>query len=65
MAGQLEQSQDSDDAEELENIRIFYVRDVLLEKEIRIEADGSDVINHIHGGLQKITFVGTRHEPEN
>ena len=64
MAGQLEQSQDSDDAEELENIRIFYVRDVLLEKEIRIEADGSDVINHIHWRLQEITLIRTGEKPE-
>ena len=64
MSGQLEQSQDSDDAEELENIRIFYVRDVLLEKEIRIEADGSDVINHIHWRLQEITLIRTGEKPE-
>ena len=48
MTGQLEQSQNSDDAEKLENIRILDVGDVLLEKEIRIETDGGDVINHIH-----------------
>ena len=48
MSGQLEQSQDSNDAEELEDVGILDVRDVLLEKEIRIEADGSDIINHIH-----------------
>ena len=64
MAGQLEQSQDSDDAEELENIRIFDVRYVLLEKEIRIEADGSDVINHIHWRLQEITLIRTGEEPD-
>ena len=64
MAGQLEQSQDSDDAEELENIRIFDVRYVLLEKEIRIEADGSDVINHIHWRLQEITLIRTGEKPE-
>ena len=48
MTGQLEQSQNSDDAEKLENIRILDVRDVLLQKEIRVETDGGDVINHIH-----------------
>ena len=64
MAGQLEQSQDSDDAEELEDVGILDVRDVLLEKEIRIEADGSDVINHIHWRLQEITLIRTREKPE-
>ena len=48
MTGQLEQSENPDDAEKLENVRILDVRDVLLEKEIRIETDGGDVINHIH-----------------
>ena len=48
MTGQLEESQNSDDAEKLEHVRILDVGDVLLEKEIRIETDGGDVINHIH-----------------
>ena len=48
MTGQLEESQNSDDAEELKHIRILDVRDILLEKEVRIETDGGDVINHIH-----------------
>ena len=38
--------------------------DVLLEKEIRIETDGGDVINHIHWRLQEITLIRTREKPE-
>ena len=64
MSGQLEQSQDSDDAEELEDVGILDVRDVLLEKEVRIEADGSDIINHIHWRLQEITLIRTGEKPE-
>ena len=64
MAGQLEQSQDSDDAEEFEDVGILDVRDVLLEKEVRIEADGSDIINHIHWRLQEITLIRTGEKPE-
>ena len=48
VTGQLEQSQNSDDAEKLENIRILDVRDILLQKKIRIETDCRDVINNIH-----------------
>ena len=48
MASQFEQSQYSDDAEELENICIFYVRNVLLQEEVRVETDCCNVINHIH-----------------
>ena len=48
MTSQFEQSQDSDDAEELENIRVLYMRDILLEEQIRVEADGGHIINHVH-----------------
>ena len=48
MTGQLEQSEDSDDAEELEDVSVLDVRDVLLEKEIRVEADSGDIINYVH-----------------
>ena len=58
MPGQLEQSQYSDDAEKLEYVRVLDVRDILLEEEVSVEADGGDVVNNVHGGLQKMVFVG-------
>ena len=64
MSGQLEKPQYSNDAEELENIRVFDVRHVLLEEQVDVETDGCHIINHIHRGFQKMTFVWTRHEPE-
>ena len=58
MSGQLEQSQYSDDAEELEYVRVLDVRDVLLEEQVGVEADGGDVVDHVHGGLEEMVFVG-------
>ena len=48
MSGQLEKPQYSNDAEELENIRVFDVRHVLLEEQVDVETDGRHIINHIH-----------------
>ena len=58
MSGQLEQSQYSNDAEELEDVRVLDVRHVLLEEEVGVEADGGDVVDHVHGGLEEMVFVG-------
>ena len=58
MSGQLEQSQYSNDAEELEYVRVLDVRHVLLEEEVGVEADGGDVVDHVHGGLEEMVFVG-------
>ena len=64
MSGQLEQSQYSYDAEELENICILDVGHILLEEEVGVEADGGDVVDHVHRGLQKMTFVWAGHKPK-
>ena len=48
VAGELEQPEDPDDGEELEDIGVLDVGDVLLEEEVGVEADGGDVVNHIH-----------------
>ena len=58
MSGQLEQSQYSYDTEELENICILDVGHILLEEEVGVEADGGDVVDHVHGGLEEMVFVG-------
>ena len=63
MAGELEEPEDPDDREELEDVCIFYVGHMLLEEEVGVEADGGDVVDHVHRGLQEVTFVGTRNEP--
>ena len=65
VARQLEQPEDPDDGEELEDVSVLDVGDVLLEEEVRVEADGGDVVNHIHRRLEKVTLVGARYEPEN
>ena len=59
MACQLEQPEDPDDREELEDVGVLDVGDVLLEEEVCVEADGGDVVNHIHRGLQKVALIGT------
>ena len=59
MACQLEQPQDPDDGEELEDVGVLDVGHVLLQKEVGVEADGGDVVNHVHRRLQKVTLVGT------
>ena len=64
MSGQLEQSQYSNDAEELEDVRVLDVRHVLLQEEVGVEADGGDVVDHVHRGLQKMTFVWAGHKPK-
>ena len=63
MSGQLEQSQYSNDAEELEDVRVLDVRHVLLQEEVGVEADGGHVVDHVHRGLQKVTLVRTGDEP--
>ena len=65
MACQLEQPEDPDDGEELEDVGVLDVGDVLLEEEVGVEADGGDVVDHIHRRLQKVALVGTRDKPEN
>ena len=37
---------------------------ILLEEEVGVEADGGDVVDHVHRGLQKMTFVWAGHEPK-
>ena len=59
VACQLEQPEDPDDGEELKDVSVLDVGDVLLEEEVRVEADGGDVVNHIHRRLEKVTLVGT------
>ena len=59
VACQLEQPEDPDDGEELEDVGVLDVGDVLLEEEVGVEADGGDVVNHIHRGLEKVALVGT------
>ena len=63
VACQLEQPEDPDDGEELEDVGVLDVGHVLLEEEVRVEADGGDVVNHVHRRLQKVALVGTRDEP--
>ena len=64
MAGELEQPEDPDDREELEDVGVLDVRHVLLEEEVGVEADGGDIVNHVHRGLEEITFVGAGNESE-
>ena len=64
MASELEKSKYSDDAEKLKHISILDVRNVLLEEEVSVEADGGDIVNNIHGRLEEITFVGAGNESE-
>ena len=59
MTCQLEQPEDPDDGEELEDVGILDMGDVLLEEEVGVEADGGDVVNHVHRRLQKVALVGT------
>ena len=40
------------------------MRDMLLEEEVGVEADGGDIVNHIDWGLEEITFVGAGNESE-
>ena len=63
MAGELEQPEDPDDREELEDVGVLDVRDMLLEEEVGVEADGGHVVDHVHRGLQKVTLVRTGNEP--
>ena len=60
---QLEQPEDPDDGEELEDVGVLDMGDVLLEEEVGVEADGGDVVNHVHRRLQKVALVGTWDEP--
>ena len=59
MACQLEQPEDPDDGEELEDVGVLDVGDVLLEEEVGVEADGGDVVDHIHRRLEKVALIGT------
>ena len=63
MSRQLEQSQNANDAEELEDVRVLDVGDEMLEDKVGVEADGGHKVNNIDGRLEKITFVGTTKKP--
>ena len=62
MAGELEQPEDPDDAEELENVRVLDVGDEMLEDEVRVETDGGHKVYDIHRGIEKITSIGAAQE---
>ena len=47
MSRQLEQSQNPNDAEELEDVRVLDVGDEVLEDEVGVEADGGHEVNNI------------------
>ena len=51
VSGQLEESQDPDDAEELEDIRVLDVGDEVVEDEVGVKADGGHKVNNIDGRL--------------
>ena len=48
VASEFEKSENSDDAEELEDISILDVRHVVLEKKVCIETNSGDIVNNIH-----------------
>ena len=64
MASEFEQTEDSDDAEELEYVCILNVRDMLLEEKVGVETDGCNIVNHVDRRLEEIAFVGTGNESE-
>lgn len=62
MSRQFEQSHDSDDREELQDISVLEVCRELLEGQVNVEAKCGDVVDDIDRRFDKFTFVGTGDE---
>mgnify|MGYP001172503836 CR=1 FL=1 len=64
VAGQLEQPQYPDDAEELEDVGILDVGHQLLQDQVGVEAQRRHVVDHIDRGFEEIPLVRTGYEPK-
>jgi len=57
MSCELEQSHDTDDREELQDIGILQVGSKLLENEVDVEGQRGNVVDDIYGGFDKLTLA--------
>ena len=65
MAGQLEQSEDANDGEKLQDIRILQVGCLVSQQQVNVETQCCDEVNDVNGALNKLQYVGTGTEPRN
>lgn len=64
MAGQFEQPQDADYGEELEDVRLVYaVRHAALQEDVRVEAESSHEVYHVHWGLDELQQIRADLQP--
>ena len=62
MSGQLEESHDPDDAEELEDVGVLQVGSELLQGQIDEEGECGHVVDDVDAGADEQELVGTRDE---
>ena len=63
MAGQLEQSEDANDGEKLQDVRIFQVGGLVSQQQVNVETQSCYKVNDIDGALDKLEYVRTRAKP--
>ena len=65
MASQFEQSEDANDGEKLQDVRIFQVGGLVCQQQVDVETQSCDKVNDIDGALDKLEYFRTRAEPRN
>ena len=65
MASQFEQSEDANDGEKLQDVRIFQVGGLVSQQQVNVETQSCYKVNDIDGALDKLEYVWTRTEPGN
>ena len=65
MAGQLEQSEDANDGEKLQDVRIFQVGGLVSQQQVNVKTQCCYEINDIDRALDKLQYVRAGAEPRN
>ena len=65
MSGQFEESEDANDGEKLQDIRILQVGCLVSQQQVNVKTQCCDEVNDVNGALNKLQYVGTGTEPRN
>ena len=64
VSGELEQSENPDDGEELEDVGVLDILEVVLEEHVAVEAEGGHKVNPVEGRLEEDLDRGGDDEPD-
>ena len=63
MSGELEESHDANDGEELEDVGVLQVAGELLQDHVHVEAERGDVVDDVDARPDEVALARRRHEP--